>query len=268
MRTRWMVCVAFSILVGTQVAFAAQIRDGVISGTVVDARGQPLTGQRIELERPRSEDAGGEGRFVATTDGAGFFAFRQLGPGQYEVQYHTDVDVVVARRAIELNEKSMQVTGVILVRPAPARAREDLPVAHNQALTANPFLIAMLKWFNLEYEHKARPNTTWGLSGSLSEFEGFRYRSAKAFWRYYPGGHALSGLFIGGRSGVYSVGDGGGADPFFAVGVEVGRTRFYGEDQRWATDVSVGVARLFGQGEDEGPLRTVPTLRLNVGVGF
>ncbi len=73
--------------------------------------------------------------------------------------------------------------------------------AHQQALTANPLLV-VAGWFNAEYERRIDSTKTWGLSGSLAKINDFQYRSAKVLFRYYPQEDALSGLFIGGRTGV------------------------------------------------------------------
>lgn len=165
----------------------------------------------------------------------------------------------------------------LVLSPAEVSGQSPVPISaqSEQAITANPFLIAM-GWFNVEYERRINPTTTWGISGSLADVEDFKYRSAKFLFRYYPQEVALSGLFVGGRTGVYSVDDSTGsfitgtegADLFFGAGVEIGYTWLLGRERRFAMSVGGGVSRLFG-GDLEGAPLAIPTVRLvNLGVAF
>lgn len=97
-------------------AALTQNSDGQINGVVMDATGQPVASQRVELSRPRSE---GEGRIVATTDGAGQFIFSRLGPGRYEVELRENGRVIATSRPIELSAGAMRTSGVSVALPAP-----------------------------------------------------------------------------------------------------------------------------------------------------
>ena len=163
---------------------------------------------------------------------------------------------------------------VLLANPAWGQSART-SVEHQQAVTANPFL-SVAGWFNAEYERKIGPTTTWGLSGSLAEYEDFQYRSAKFLFRYYPQEAALSRLFVGGRTGVYSLHDQEGdglrgtedSKSFFAVGVELGYTWLLGSERHFAVSIGGGMSRLFG-GDLEDAQLMIPTVRLvNIGVAF
>jgi hypothetical protein len=164
---------------------------------------------------------------------------------------------------------------LLLIPTAAIAQSTPTPVERQQAITANPFLL-LGGWFNVEYERRINPTTTWGLSGSLAELENFKYRSAKFLFRYYPQEAALSGLFIGGRTGIYRVDEDTGAflfgtqdtKLFFALGVELGYTWLLGREHRFAISLGGGLSRLFGGDLEDAPL-TIPNIRLvNIGVAF
>jgi hypothetical protein len=161
----------------------------------------------------------------------------------------------------------------VLFTAAPALAQGDAPdsVPHAQTVSANPFGL-VFGWFNAEYERKLTPATTWGVSGSMFDFDLFEYRNANALARYYPQGAALKGFFLGGRTGVYHVAhdDDGRHEnaTFFGAGFELGYTWLMGRDQRVGVSLGAGANRLFGADLD-GARLTIPTVRLvNVGIAF
>lgn len=170
----------------------------------------------------------------------------------------------------------LPIVALALLVPSAASAQSPSPIgAHTQAVTANPFL-TVVGWFNAEYERRLSPTTTWGLSGSLAELDDFRYRSGKLLLRYYPQEDALSGLFLGGRTGVYHVVDrvGGGltgsddSEAFFAVGVELGYNWLLGRERHFVISIGGGISRLFG-GDLEDASQSIPTIRIvNIGVAF
>ncbi|MBM4195245.1 MAG: DUF3575 domain-containing protein [Gemmatimonadetes bacterium] len=156
--------------------------------------------------------------------------------------------------------------------PAYAQVSGPLPVPHNQTVSANPFGL-VFGWFNAEYERKLTPATTWGVSGSMFDFDLFEYRNGNALLRYYPQGAALKGFFLGGRAGVYHVAH-DDDDPdddeatFFGAGFELGYTWLMGRDQRIGVSLGAGANRLFGSDLDGASL-TIPTVRIvNVGISF
>jgi hypothetical protein len=156
--------------------------------------------------------------------------------------------------------------------PASAQGTLPVPVPHDQTVSANPFGL-VFGWFNAEYERKLTPAATWGVSGSMFDFDLFEYRNANALVRYYPQGAALKGFFLGGRAGVYHVAhDDDGVDDdeatFFGAGFELGYTWLMGRNQRIGLSLGAGASRLFGSDLDDATL-TIPTIRLvNVGIAF
>jgi hypothetical protein len=155
--------------------------------------------------------------------------------------------------------------------PVTAHAQEgtQTPVPHRQTVSTNP-LGLMFEWFNAEYERKLSPRVTWGVSGAyLSVDSGeFDYTNGNVMFRFYPQGAALSGFFIGSRTGVYHVADDFDSAVFFGLGVEVGYNWLLGADRNFDISIGLGVNRLFG-GELDGATLTLPSLRLvNIGYSF
>jgi hypothetical protein len=169
------------------------------------------------------------------------------------------------------------VAGLAVAAPAAAQEPPVSRHGHDQAITANPFLL-VIGWVNVEYERRINSSSTWGVSGSIFDLDDFGYRSAKVLYRYYPQQDALSGLFVGGRTGAYHLEDrvGGGltgrvdddSETFLAVGVEMGYVWLLGRDRKFAISLGGGLSRLFG-GDLEGAPITIPTVRLiNIGIAF
>lgn len=143
------------------------------------------------------------------------------------------------------------------------------PVAQNQVLSANPFLL-LWEWVNVEYERKISPTGTVGLAGSwIALDEGDEeYKSLSAFYRYYPQGAALDGFYFGGRGGVHWVSDQDEDGTAFGLGIELGYNWLLGQNRNFYIGLGVGAIRLFGADLDDGSA-TIPTIRLvNVGWAF
>jgi len=166
------------------------------------------------------------------------------------------------------------IVGIVLILAAPSIARAQAadsaaPSAGvHQQLSANPFGL-MFQWFNAEYERRATRSSTWGASTSFFSLDDAAdYANAAGFWRYYPQGRALHGLYIGGRAGVHRVGVDGDSGIFFGLGFELGYNWILGQHQNFMIGTGAGATRLFG-GSLDGASLTIPTLRLvNVGVSF
>ena len=94
--------------------------EGLISGVLLGQDGEALAGQRVELDRPASE---GPGRPVATTGANGEFIFRSLGPGQYEVLYVADGDVVSRSNTVELTRGTWRRLRSRSLQPEPVLLR-------------------------------------------------------------------------------------------------------------------------------------------------
>jgi hypothetical protein len=154
---------------------------------------------------------------------------------------------------------------------AHAQAPATTTTPPRQVVSMNPFGL-IVGWFNAEYERAFAPSATWGISGSMFDFDDFEYRNANALMRFYPQENAPRGFFIGGRAGVYRVAHDDADDDddatFGGAGFELGYTWLLGPRQRVAISLGAGASRLFGADLDGAPL-VIPTVRLvNVGVAF
>jgi len=153
--------------------------------------------------------------------------------------------------------------------PAAAQSQETAtpPVPHEQVLSANPFGL-MVRWWNVEYERKFTPSSTWGVSTSFLTLEGFDFASVNALYRYYPQGAALSGFFLGGRAGLYYLPDETNAGTAFGLGFELGYTWLLGARRNVGLSLGAGLTRIVAGDVMEGP-SVLPTVRLlNVGIAF
>jgi hypothetical protein len=161
---------------------------------------------------------------------------------------------------------------LLLSFAATARAQPaDVPAALAgpvQALSANPFTM-MYGWYNADYERRLLPNATLDASGSFFSIDRFGYKNANIALKYYPRA-AMSGFYIGGRTGIYRVSaDGSVRDAganFYGAGFELGYNWLPGHGDHIVIGLGAGVTRLFG-GELAGASLTVPTIRL-ISVGF
>jgi hypothetical protein len=153
--------------------------------------------------------------------------------------------------------------------PAAAQPREGTraPVPHQQIISANPFGL-VLRWWNVEFERKMTPSSTWGASGSFLGVDDVDFASVNGLWRYYPQGAALTGVYLGARAGVYHGSDAGASHSVFGAGFEIGYTWLLGSRRNVGLSLGVGLTRLFGGGEADWP-GVLPTIRLlNVGIAF
>jgi hypothetical protein len=161
----------------------------------------------------------------------------------------------------------------ILLASSPAHAQGQAQegtrpaVPHEQTLSANPFGL-MLRWWNVEFERKLTPSSTWGVSTSFLTVEESDFASLNALYRYYPQGAALSGFFLGGRVGFYHVSDEGESGEALGLGFEIGYTWLLGSRRNVALSLGAGLSRIVAGDVMEGP-SVLPTVRLlNVGVAF
>ncbi len=154
----------------------------------------------------------------------------------------------------------------------PATAQDETPSQppHNNAITANPFLL-LFNWWNVEYERRIASNSTIGVTGSYSE-EGdgdkTKYMGGYLLYRYYPSATALEGFYFGGRLGVTQVSDSHDDDTSFGVGLEIGYTWLLGKKKNFVLSLGAGATRLFGDKID-GSVEFLPIVRIaNIGVAF
>lgn len=160
---------------------------------------------------------------------------------------------------------------LVLLVPATTNAQEGTrtPVAHKQVASTNPFGL-MFEWFNAEYERKLTRSTTWGLSSSFFSLDAgdVDYVNGTVVFRYYPQGAALSGFYVGGRTGIHRVSADGESGVFYGLGFEIGYNWLLGASRKFSVGIGAGATRLFGNDLD-GVSLTIPTLRLvNIGVAF
>jgi hypothetical protein len=158
---------------------------------------------------------------------------------------------------------------VLAMSVASAHAQDGVkvPVAHAQTISANPFGL-MLEWFNAEYERKISESVTWGVSGSSLGLGDAAYRRGNVLFRYYPQGAALTGLFLGGRTGVSRVSFDGDSAIFYGAGFELGYSWLFGSRRNVGLSLGAGLDRIFG-GDLQDVDLTLPNLRLvNIGIAF
>lgn len=146
--------------------------------------------------------------------------------------------------------------------PAPAAAAATTP---SQVISSNPFGL-VLDLVNVEYERRADREVTAGVSASRGNWgaaTGRPYVNSDIFVRYYPGGRVFSGRSFGVKAGITQLP--GSARTHLGVGVDVNQTWML--TSHFAFSTGFGLKRLIGVGVADGP-RVIPTLRINVGVGF
>ena len=142
--------------------------------------------------------------------------------------------------------------------------------AYNQVISANPFGLILVPWYNGEYERKVTKKATIGLSGSrLPWGDGSGFYSFNMALRYYPNGKALRGFYLGPRVGVFWVSqeeDGLGTDedlgPHLGLGFELGYAWLVGSERHLSISIGGGATRVFNG-------VPIPVLRLvNIGWAF
>lgn len=178
---------------------------------------------------------------------------------------------------------------ILAVTGAPAAAQSLNPTAPfpvsttstaTQQLSANPFGL-MLDLFNIDYERRIGATTAIGLGGSTATVDVYdysdvtfdgrfepevheeRYLNADVYLRYYPGGKVLTGFSLGAKIGLTQVPDQG---TYFGYGFDLNRSWMLNEHFYYGA--GFGLKRLVGTDPDAFELEYVPTLRLNIGVGF
>ena len=154
------------------------------------------------------------------------------------------------------------------------------PAGYSQVVSANPFGMILLPWYNGEYERTITESITLGLSGSrLPWGDGSGFYSVGAALRYYPNSGAFRGFFLGPRIGMYWVTqDQNGEiedDPWtqgqqrveedatgLGIGFELGNAWLLGSERHLSISIGFGATRVLNG-------MTIPVLRLvNVGWAF
>ncbi len=158
------------------------------------------------------------------------------------------------------------------VPPVPAQASH---AAVAQQISANPVGL-LIDLFNIDYERRATDSLSIGIGGSTSttevyEYDSFynetshreRYLNGDVYVRFYPSGTALNGLAFGVKLGLTQVPDQGS---YFGYGFDLNKSSIFGE--HFYFGYGFGLKRLVGVDQNDFDLEYIPTLRLNVGVGF
>jgi hypothetical protein len=175
--------------------------------------------------------------------------------------------------------KALAMTGLVAMLgaglPEAAGAQPTGPLAAQNVVSANPFGM-LFELFNAELERRVSPTTTLGVGGSTATVETYdydsqwntttreeRYVNADVFVRYYPKGRALNGRSFGLKAGLTTVPNQG---TFFGFGFDVNRSWMLNEHFYFGT--GLGLKRLVGTDDADFDLKYIPTLRLNLGVGF
>ena len=138
----WLALVVSALIFGVPLPAGASADDdaqgveGEIAGVVLDADGQPLAGQRVELQRPTRD---GSGQVVTATDSLGRFAYSGLRAGRHKVEIRIDGHVV-ASSTIDLSAATMRITDLVisLQPPPPTLPRARPHVSADRLLRGQP----------------------------------------------------------------------------------------------------------------------------------
>ena len=162
--------------------------------------------------------------------------------------------------------------------PAPAPRSSGASLAGpGQVLSANPFGL-LIDFFNSEYEIRGSDSVTFGAGASTRHTRTYdydyttnrssdhreRYVNGDLFVRYYPGGQAFSGTSLGVKAGITRLPSQGS---FFGVGFDWNQSRML--NQHTYLGFGFGLKRLIGTSDRAFfDLKYIPTLRMNIGIGF
>ncbi len=135
----------------------------------------------------------------------------------------------------------------------------------NQVFSSNPIGLAF-EFYNFDYEVRTSDSVTVGAGASRLGWRPFDstppkpYLNGDVFVRFYPGGQAFNGLALGLKAGLTQF-PGGGRYP--GLGFDMNQSATLNE--HLVMSAGFGLKRL---ARDTPGVRTIPTLRFNVGVGF
>ena len=174
----------------------------------------------------------------------------------------------------------------LLLHATPSPAQSLLPSAPvppgplsmpSRVLSANPFAL-LFDFFNSEYEIRGSDSVTFGAGASTravtirenydyaartSTEHQERYLNGDVFVRYYPGGRAFSGRSFGLKAGFTRIPSQGS---YFGIGFDANRSWMLNEHFFFGS--GIGLKRLIGTDDRNFDLKYIPTLRMNIGVGF
>ena len=148
----------------------------------------------------------------------------------------------------------------------------DRQQSRHHVISANPFGLVLLPWYNGEYERRLKPSVSVGFSGSRWTDN---FSAANIALRYYPSEKAFQGIYVGPRVGIYrttipqltpfpSKSDPPDHELQVGVGFEFGYAWLLGQGENLSVSVGAGATRLFG-----GESTAFPVLRfINLGWAF
>jgi hypothetical protein len=163
------------------------------------------------------------------------------------------------------------------------------PVPYNQVLSTNPFGL-LFNWFNVEFERKIAPATTFGVTAS--HIPSLDHSNAALVMRWYPRGAALEGLYLGARAGaygfetyevVYPNPQAQAADPNHrsyptyqrrtmfqpGAGMEIGYNWLLGPKQNVSLGLGFGLTRILTNRDWDGYVPVIPNPRVvTIGIAF
>ena len=141
------------------------------------------------------------------------------------------------------------------------------PVPHSSLISGGP-LSLLNGWFHAEYETKLSETFTVGGRGGWLDLDDTDYTGIGAILRYYHQGAALTGFYVGGRGGLYSVKKGDDSQVTVGLGLDVGYGWLLGPSDAFFIGLGIGGTGLFGL-DMEGAKSFIPAIRLlDVGIAF
>ena len=164
------------------------------------------------------------------------------------------------------------------ITPADTHAQDehDEPLdSHRHVLSANPFGLVLLPWYNGEYERRMKPSLSLGISAS--QWTDNFVATTLAF-RYYPSQKVFQGIYVGPRIGIFRTTPPQPpnlpansdtplrelTDVQLGLGFEFGYAWLIGSEQNLSISIGSGATRLLG-----GESTAFPVLRfINLGWAF
>lgn len=163
------------------------------------------------------------------------------------------------------------------ITPADTHAQDahDEPLdSRRHVLSANPFGLVLLPWYNGEYERRMKPSLSLGISAS--QWTDNFVATTLAF-RYYPSRKVFQGVYVGPRIGLFRTTSSRIAwdavsgsyhsevtDVQLGLGFEFGYAWLIGPEQNLSISIGSGATRLLG-----GESISFPVLRfINLGWAF
>jgi len=173
--------------------------------------------------------------------------------------------------------RRMAVTLVVCAAVAATAAAQEgarpESTPHRHVVSANPFGLILMPWYNGEYERQLGEGVSLALSGSRLSIwdDGSGFYSANGVFRYYPNGRMFRGFYLGPRIGLFWVSEGQEIEhrsqeeergPHLGFGFELGYAWLLGAERHLSVSIGAGATRVLNRG-------AIPVLRfINVGWAY